>query len=164
MKANLNAFEEDQARFEITDVEIEFERDAVLKAIAKLEQELEDDEHGYYDSHCIELEVQDGKDYYCERIFSDDGAQEFDEITDKMRITKDVRDAFGENSVEVIINNLYIRVGCYKFYVVYKENEKVVYMNDQTPYNRMFGMHGKHSKTVKHDEIVPYLVELVNKG
>ncbi|UYD60137.1 hypothetical protein OPFAMLBM_00116 [Aeromonas phage avDM12-TAAL] len=163
MKARLNAFEEDQARFEITDVEVDFDRDSVLNAIAQLQQELDDDEHGYYDSHCIELEVQDGKDYYCERIFSDDGAQEFEEISDKMQIVKYVRDAFGPNSVRVITNALYLDVGIYRFYVVYKENEKVVYLNDQTPYNRMFGMHGKHSKNVRHDEIVPYLAELVNK-
>ncbi|AAQ17933.1 hypothetical protein Aeh1ORF269c [Aeromonas phage Aeh1] len=163
MKAKLNAFEEDQARIEITDIEVEFERDTVLKAIAQLQQELEDDEHGYYDSCCIELEIKVGEDYYCERIFSNDGAQEFEEISDKMQIVKDVRDAFGPNSVRVITNALYLGVDIYRFYVVYKENEKVVYLNDQTPYNRMCGMHGKHSKNVRHDEIVPYLAELVNK-
>lgn len=167
-KAKLCAYEDDQARIDITEVECEFTLESVVSAYGELRAELDDEsddaQYANYFGVSVDLEVENGNDSYCEGIYSSDATNEFNEICDKIRIAKDVRDAFGPNSVVVISNDLYIGVGIYRFYVVYKENEKVVYLNDQTPYNRMCGMHGKYSKNVKHEEIVPYLANLINKG
>lgn len=167
MKTKLNLFEEDQSRFDIMSIDCDFSLDSISKLIKDIFDSAEDKDGCYnlYNrlSFGIEIELKNGNDEYIEVVFSENGIDEFNAINDKINIANNVRQVFGEKSVLVKNNELYIGIQKdsikYVFLVIFKSSE--IYLNDRTVYNGVIGMHGKHSKVLKANEIVEYLLTLI---